>query len=143
MVGGQWLDIMAEGVTPTMARVQEIHLMKTAALMAGCCGLGSLVSGAREEERNALFRYGLSVGQAFQVMDDILDVVGDEQIVGKRTQKDVDAGKMTIAELLGPEGATNHAEGLVKEAVIGLEMVKGPAVHRLADLAWFILHRSS
>lgn len=142
MVGGQWLDLTLEGQQPTETRVRAIHLKKTAALFAGCCQLGGVLGNATDHEQQCLKRYGLSIGLAFQAVDDLLDVVGREAAVGKKTGKDRDAGKMTMTELRGISGSREIARDLVEAAVGAVESLKGPAVSSLVGLGYHLLGRT-
>jgi farnesyl diphosphate synthase len=112
MVGGQMLDLAAEGrfdrgVPQQLveAEVATLQAMKTGALLKFACRAGAILGQASAAQRDALDRYGTAVGKAFQIADDLLDVEGDPALVGKQTGKDAEAGKATIVGLLGPEGA--------------------------------------
>ncbi len=127
MVGGQMLDLAAEGrfdrgvpqqlVEPEVATLQA---MKTGALLKFACRAGAILGQASAPQREALDRYGTAVGKAFQIADDLLDVEGDPALVGKQTGKDAEAGKATIVGLLGPEGARARLRTLVAEAETAL-----------------------
>jgi farnesyl diphosphate synthase len=127
MVGGQMLDLAAEGrfdrgvpqqlVEPEVATLQA---MKTGALLKFACRAGAILGQASAPQREALDRYGTAVGKAFQIADDLLDVEGDPALVGKQTGKDAEAGKATIVGLLGPEGARARLRMLVAEAETAL-----------------------
>jgi geranylgeranyl diphosphate synthase type II len=142
MVGGQWLDLTLEGQPPTEAGVAEIHRKKTAALLAGCCELGGLLGNADEREQDHLRDYGLNIGMAFQAVDDLLDVIGQETAVGKRTGKDQHAGKMTMTELRGVAGTRDIARDYVERAVEASKSLTGPAAPSLADLGYYLLDRT-
>jgi farnesyl diphosphate synthase len=127
MVGGQMLDLAAEGrfdggdpqrlVEPEVATLQA---MKTGALLKFACRAGAILGEANASQREALDRYGEAVGKAFQIADDLLDVEGDPALVGKQTGKDAEAGKATIVGLLGPEGAKARLRTLVAAAEAAL-----------------------
>lgn len=142
MVGGQWLDLTLEGQQPTETGVGEIHLKKTAALLAGCCELGGILGNANDREQECLKHYGLHIGLAFQAIDDLLDVLGRETTVGKKTGKDRDAGKMTMTELRGIAGTRDIARDLVERAVGAVQSLKGPAVSSLVALGFHLLDRT-
>jgi farnesyl diphosphate synthase len=147
MVGGQMLDLAAEGrfhggkpqrlAEPEVATLQA---MKTGALFNFACRAGAILGRASGEKRDALDRYGRAVGQAFQVADDLLDVEGDPALVGKQTGKDADAGKATMVGILGALGAKARLRSLVAEAEAALAPFgKDAAV--LAAAAKFVAER--
>jgi farnesyl diphosphate synthase len=127
MVGGQMLDLAAEGrfhggkpqrlAEPEVATLQA---MKTGALFNFACRAGGIMGRASGEKRDALDHYGSAVGQAFQIADDLLDVEGDPTLVGKQTGKDADAGKATMVGILGPIGAKARLRTLVAAAETAL-----------------------
>jgi farnesyl diphosphate synthase len=127
MVGGQMLDLAAEGrfdrgVPQQLgeAEVATLQAMKTGALLKFACRAGAILGQASAAQHEALDRYGTAVGKAFQIADDLLDVEGDPALVGKQTGKDAEAGKATIVGLLGPEGARARLRTLVAEAEAAL-----------------------
>jgi farnesyl diphosphate synthase len=127
MVGGQMLDLAAEGrfdrgVPQQLGEteVATLQAMKTGALLKFACRAGAILGEASATQREALDRYGTAVGKAFQIADDLLDVEGDPALVGKQTGKDAEAGKATIVGLLGPEGARARLRTLVAEAEAAL-----------------------
>jgi farnesyl diphosphate synthase len=127
MVGGQMLDLAAEGRFDDgiAKRLQEtdvltLQAMKTGALLKFACCAGGILGQANPAQRAALDRYGSAVGQAFQIADDLLDVEGDPALVGKQTGKDADAGKATIVGILGIDGAKARLRGIVGEAEAAL-----------------------
>jgi farnesyl diphosphate synthase len=127
MVGGQMLDLAAEGrfdrgVPQQLveAEVATLQAMKTGALLKFACRAGAILGEASAAQREALDRYGTAVGKAFQIADDLLDVEGDPALVGKQTGKDAGAGKATIVGLLGPEGARARLRTLVAAAETAL-----------------------
>jgi farnesyl diphosphate synthase len=127
MVGGQMLDLAAEGrfdrgVPQQLgeAEVATLQAMKTGALLKFACRAGAILGQASAAQREALDRYGTAVGKAFQIADDLLDVEGDPALVGKQTGKDAEAGKATIVGLLGPDGARARLRTLVAEAEAAL-----------------------
>jgi len=123
MAGGQMLDLAAEGRFsgggPQQlgeAEVRTLQAMKTGALLRFACEAGGILGSATVAQRAALLRYGLAVGQAFQIADDLLDLEGDPALVGKQTGKDARAGKATIVGILGGAGAKARLSELVGEA---------------------------
>src|SRR6266481_5448402 len=107
MVGGQILDLGAEGRFPDLPKpqsltdVETLQAMKTGALIRFGCMAGAILGQAGDDRLRALERYGAAVGQAFQIADDLLDIEGDAATVGKQTGKDAAAGKATIVGVLG------------------------------------------
>jgi len=149
MVGGQMLDLAAEGrfgdgkpqKLDEMA-VSTLQAMKTGALLRFACNAGGILGQAGKHEREALDRYGTIVGQAFQIADDLLDVEGDSATVGKATGKDAAAGKATIAAILGVTRAKERLTTLVAEAEGALAPF-GAAGGVLKQAAWFVANRSA
>lgn len=147
MVGGQMADLAEEGRFPVetespsdLERLEFIHRRKTGALIACALKMGGLIAGADENTLKSLEIYGKSVGHAFQIADDLLDVVGDEVKMGKGVRKDADVGKLTYPVLLGQAESRRRAAALVEDAcraVAPLEPNGGP----LTVLARFILER--
>jgi farnesyl diphosphate synthase len=128
MVGGQMLDLAAEGRFDggTVQRLGEkeiltLQAMKTGALLKFACNAGGILGKATAAQRDALDRYGAAVGQAFQIADDLLDVEGDPALVGKQTGKDAEAGKATIVGILGIDGAKARLRTIVADAETALK----------------------
>lgn len=105
MAGGQVLDLAAEGHTLSRAELLDLNARKTGALLAASCECGAILAGAGAERRAALRRFGEELGIAFQITDDILDLVGDEAEVGKDLRHDARAAKATWPSLLGLDAA--------------------------------------
>jgi farnesyl diphosphate synthase len=134
MVGGQMLDLAAEGRFagggPQQLGEQEVRrlqAMKTGALLRFACEAGGILGSATPPQRAALVRYGLAVGQAFQIADDLLDLEGDPALVGKQTGKDAQAGKATIVGILGRTGAKARLGELIAEAAQALAPFRAAA----------------
>jgi farnesyl diphosphate synthase len=147
MVGGQMLDLAAEGRFDrgmpqqlAEAEVATLQAMKTGALLKFACCAGAILGQSSPAQREALDRYGTAVGKAFQIADDLLDVEGDPALVGKQTGKDAQAGKATIVGLLGPEGARARLRTLVAEAETALAPF-GAAASVLIAGARFVAER--
>ncbi|GJE26007.1 polyprenyl synthetase family protein [Methylobacterium organophilum] len=117
MVGGQLLDLAAEGrfgaVSLDVEDTLRMQAMKTGAILAYSVEAGAIVGNADADERAALLRYGKALGQAFQVADDILDREASPEAMGKATGKDKDAGKATLVDRLGLDGARAECDRLV------------------------------
>jgi len=147
MVGGQMLDLAAEGRFDGgepqrlgQNEVATLQAMKTGALLKFACRAGGILGQATPAQRGALDRYGSAVGQAFQIADDLLDVEGDPALVGKQTGKDAEAGKATIVGILGPDGARARLRALVGEAQSALAPFGGAAAVLVAG-ARFVAER--
>ena len=142
MVGGQWLDLAAEGRDLTAVQLAEIHRGKTGALIRACCELGGMAAGANPTQMVALTGFGQEVGLAFQVADDLLDATGSSAELGKTAGRDALLAKSTYVSLLGVEGARAEAERLVALAIARLQH-SGLQAETLSDLAGFIITRTS
>jgi len=121
MVGGQMLDLAAEGRFEakralTESEIITLQAMKTGALLRFACRAGGILGQADAASRAAIDRYGAIVGQAFQIADDLLDVEGDTATLGKAAGKDAAAGKGTLVTALGIDGARAKLDALVAEA---------------------------
>ena len=109
MVGGQFIDVQATDSDMSLDQLQAMHSLKTGALIRAALALGGIAAGATQEQLSALDNYGSHIGLAFQVVDDILDVEGDTQTLGKTQGKDGAANKPTYVKLLGLDGAKTEA----------------------------------
>jgi len=147
MVGGQMLDLAAEGRFTRNGPqrldeegVRTLQAMKTGALLRFACQAGGVLGSATPQQRKALERYGSAVGQAFQIADDLLDLEGDTALVGKQTGKDAEAGKATMVDILGPAGAKTRLRELVAEAEQALAPF-GASAAILVEGARFVAER--
>jgi farnesyl diphosphate synthase len=140
MVGGQMLDLLAAHVQLEMPEITRMQRMKTGALIAFSCEAGALLGKAGDSARHALRAYAHDLGLAFQIVDDLLDVEGNDEEVGKRTRKDEGAGKATFVSLLGVERARSQSDMLAQQAVQHLEIFNDSA-EPLRALAWFVVNR--
>jgi farnesyl diphosphate synthase len=140
MVGGQMLDLMADRHPLEMEEITRLQRMKTGALIAFSCEAGAVLGKSSDSQRQALHAYAHDLGLAFQIVDDLLDVEGDEREVGKKTNKDAAAGKATFVTLLGRERARAQARMLAGQAIQHLENFHHSA-EPLRSLAWFVVER--
>ncbi len=140
MVGGQVADLSGEGETQTLQAVEYIHTHKTAKPLRAAVTIGALAAGAGEGELAALASYGDCIGLAFQIADDLLDVHGTEEEMGKAVGKDGARGKLTYPEAVGVERAGARAAELVEEALASLDTF-GDDGWALASIARFIVSR--
>ena len=120
MVGGQVLDMAAEGRAVSRSDVEQLQKLKTGALLSAAAEMGCIVAGGSEEERMAVRRYAQKLGLAFQVRDDMLDVEGDQATLGKPVGSDQANEKTTFVTLLGIDGCRSLVEKLTEEAVEAL-----------------------
>ena len=139
MVLGQALDIAAEtaGAPLTLDQITDLQAGKTGALITWAAEAGARLAG---EDTSALGRYATALGLAFQIADDLLDIEGSADEVGKAVGKDEKAGKATFVSLLGVEGAKGRAADLVTEACDALS-VYGPQADTLREAAQFVIAR--
>ena len=140
MVGGQVLDLEGEGRHLDMAALRKIHMGKTGALFCAAIRSGAILAGANEAELAALTLYAERFGLAFQITDDILDVIGDEAAIGKPVGSDARNEKATYVTLTSLEEAQKLAEAAVSEAVEALRIFDERAAF-LRELALFLLRR--
>lgn len=122
MVGGQALDIEATGKTISLNELEQIHKAKTGALLSCAIELGYLCApNVEQTTKQALDSYGKAIGLAFQVQDDILDIEGDTQTLGKPQGSDLAANKATYPALLGLDGAKQKLQQLYDDAISALD----------------------
>jgi len=144
MIGGQVADIEQTGSKEhTLELLEFIHENKTGKLLTASVVLGGILAGAEEVKIAALRRYGHSVGLAFQIVDDLLDIEADAATLGKTAGKDVAQGKLTYPALLGVEAARAEAQRLLGVALENADIVAGPAQNYLAPIARYICSRNS
>lgn len=149
MVGGQMLDLAAEGrfadgkpQALDESAAMTLQAMKTGALLRYACVAGGMLGGADPAQRKALERYGSAVGQAFQIADDLLDVEGDSVTLGKAVSKDSEAGKATLVGILGVDAAKARLRTLVAEAEAALAPF-GSSADVLIEGARFVTERKA
>lgn len=117
MAGGQALDLTAIGRSLTLAELEHMHACKTGALIRAAVRLGGLTADADESALEALDRYAAAVGLAFQVRDDILDVEGESNVIGKTAGKDAAAGKPTFPSIIGLDASRARLDELINTAL--------------------------
>ena len=120
MVGGQEIDLQSEGKAIPLDRLQTMDKLKTGALIRAACEIGAVLADAQEANRRALVQYAEALGQAFQIVDDILDVTSDAKTLGKPIGSDAENQKSTYVSLLGLSGAQAAAKRCTEEAVAAL-----------------------
>jgi len=117
MVGGQVVDVQSEGEAVDTEVLNFIHTRKTGAMIAAAVKAGAVLANAGEVELNALTSYGRNIGLAFQIADDILNVEGDEKLMGKGTGSDAKRGKVTYPALVGMDASRKKAGELAEGAL--------------------------
>lgn len=146
MVGGQQADLEAEradvecDATDALERLESIHRRKTGRLITSALTMGGRIAGATSKQLECLENYGSRVGLAFQIADDLLDVTGTREKMGKNVRKDAEIGKLTYPSLLGEAESRRRAADLVAAARESLEPF-GERAHGLDELARFVLER--
>lgn len=144
MVGGQALDMEYTGRTGvTLDEMAAMHAMKTGALLRASCLSGALLAGADADAQARIADYGAHIGAAFQIVDDILDEVGDEAEIGKPVGSDAEQGKTTYSSLLGIERSRALARERADAAIERLSPYTGPDADFLRSLASYIVDRAS
>jgi farnesyl diphosphate synthase len=140
MAGGQMMDLEAERASFDLATVTRLQAMKTGALILAAVEAGAILGRIPPEGRTHLRGYARDIGLAFQIVDDLLDVEGDEALAGKKLRKDDRAGKETFVSLLGVDAARERCRMLVDQAIAHLRSY-GPEADLLRDIARFVLSR--
>jgi farnesyl diphosphate synthase len=144
MIAGQMLDLQNDK-TPELSSetiIKHIEEMKTGCLISYACQSGAILGNASDEQYTAITNYARNIGIAFQITDDILDVIGDSKLMGKTLGKDSSQGKLTFVSLYGLDKARQIASSLVTSAKQSLSLFKEKA-QDMQDLADFIINRSN
>ena len=142
MIGGQMLDLEAEGTSLTQTELERMHQAKTGALIAASAVLGAVAAGAEPDRVAALREYGKEIGLAFQIADDLLDLSASSAELGKTAGKDARQHKATFTTVLGPGPARAEAGRRVERAVDHLRRARVDSL-LLVDLAHFVVERRS
>ncbi len=141
MAGGQAFDLAAVGQNLSAQELERMHVHKTGALIRASIRLGAQAAGCVDEEKlDALDRYGHCIGLAFQIRDDILDIEGDSEQLGKTAGKDVAANKPTYPAILGLKPSQAQLRELTEQALAAIEPL-GEAAAQLRELAVFVAER--
>jgi geranylgeranyl diphosphate synthase type II len=141
LVGGQEDDLKAEFTNGGLEHLERIHRRKTGAMIRVSLRLGGLVAQATDSQLAALDVYGEKIGLAFQIVDDLLDLTGDEAAMGKRLQKDSTKGKLTFPAVLGEAESRRRAAALIDEACSAVA-VFGDRSAGLEALARYVVDRN-
>ena len=140
MIGGQVIDIESENKAITAEELKHLHALKTGAIIRAAGKMGAVIAGAEQEKMDALDAFCLNLGIAFQIQDDILDVTGTEETLGKPIGSDAENGKTTYITLYGKERAGELSEEYTKRAVDALS-VFGEEKKYLVALAEHLTNR--
>ena len=134
------LDILAETEKFGVSEITRLQRMKTGALINCSCQAAAILGKASATQKHLLNAYANDIGLAFQIIDDLLDMIGDPVVLGKAVNKDTKAGKETFVSLLGPDRAMEQAEILIEQAISNLNIF-GDKSKYLISLAKFIIAR--
>ncbi|EHJ37520.1 putative geranyltranstransferase [Clostridioides difficile 70-100-2010] len=140
MIGGQVVDVESENKQIEKEKLDYIHMNKTAAMMVGCMIAGATIGGANSEQMEEITKYAKNIGLSFQIVDDILDIVGDEAKLGKKVGSDIENHKSTYPSLLGLDKSKEIAHNLIDEAKKSIEKLSDD-VDFLKGLAEYIIDR--
>jgi geranylgeranyl diphosphate synthase type II len=142
MVAGQVQDMLSENSEPDRDTLEFIHRCKTAALICGSVRLGAILYGGEEDTISAMTGYGNNIGLAFQVVDDILDIEGETEELGKPKGSDEKKKKMTYPRLYGIERSREKAKELIDDAIASLVLF-GERAEPLREIARYLLRRKN
>ena len=142
MAGGQAIDLASVGLALDEAQLSHMHALKTGALLEAAVSMGAACADVAPNVQAALSRYAKALGLAFQVVDDVLDVVADAATLGKTPGKDAANDKPTYVSLLGLEGARLYADQLLKTSLLALQDTGLSDVRALSALALMVVQRS-
>ncbi|MGX4598801.1 polyprenyl synthetase family protein [Faecalimicrobium sp. JNUCC 81] len=140
MIGGQVVDVQSENKQIPKEKLDYIHNNKTASIIIGCMRAGAIIGDASEENLDKITKYAKNIGLSFQIVDDILDIVGDEAKLGKKVGSDIDNHKSTYPSLLGLEESKIIAHKLIEEAKDNIKDI-GTNSEFLVGLADYIIDR--
>lgn len=140
MIGGQVVDVESENKIIDKDKLDFIHLNKTAAMIIGCMRAGAIIGGASQEELEKVTKYGKNIGLSFQIVDDILDITGDEAKLGKPIGSDIENSKSTYPSLLGLEKSRQIARQLIEEGKSSIDELSSE-IDFLNQLGDYIISR--
>ena len=142
MIGGQMIDMDSEGKSITIDTLRAMVVGKTCALIEAACVMGCHIAGADEQTISAARTYAKELGIAFQIIDDILDVVGDPKVLGKPVASDAENEKSNYVSIMGLDGAKRFAEIYTNNAIASLKHL-GDKADFLTSFAQYLLERVS
>lgn len=140
MIGGQAADIQAEGAEPNQELLQYIHKHKTGDLLTASIRIGAISAQATADELHILTRFADDIGLAFQIQDDILDVIGDQDKLGKQVGADAALGKLTYPSVFGLEVSQQRVQQLTSDALAALDSLRYDTTI-LREIAGYLLKR--
>ncbi|MGL6105388.1 polyprenyl synthetase family protein [Romboutsia sp.] len=140
MIGGQVVDVQSENKEISKEKLDYIHNNKTAAIIIGCMRAGAIIGDATEIELESITKYAKNIGLSFQIVDDILDIIGDEAKLGKKVGSDIENHKSTYPSLLGLEKSKEIAYELIDEAKKSIKLINKD-IRFLNGLAEYIIDR--
>ncbi|MBD3108087.1 polyprenyl synthetase family protein [Bacillus sp. AGMB 02131] len=141
MIGGQTVDMASEGKTISLEELEYIHEHKTGKLLSASIITGAILGGADNDQLDALRKFSKHLGLAFQIRDDILDVEGNEELIGKPVGSDVDNNKSTYPALLTLNGAKEKLAAEINQAIHALESIRFENSY-LMDLTKLVAERN-
>ncbi len=141
MIGGQIIDLQSEGKQITIDELKNLHILKTGAIIRSACTIGALMGGADEEYIQAADEFAVNLGTAFQIRDDILDVIGDEEELGKPIGSDAEQNKNTYVSILGIEKSEELVKEYSEKAEKALEIF-GDKADFLKQLTDYLINRT-
>ncbi len=141
LVQGEYEDVLAEGNDISLTKIEEIYTKKTSRLFELCMYSGGRIACGDQAVIHPMVDFGMYLGQAFQAIDDILDVTSSEEKLGKSTGKDLVQDKATVVKALGVDAARIWARDATQRAVSALENIRGERMGTLKELALWMLQR--
>ncbi len=141
MVGGQMIDLKAENQSLQQDEIIRMQHMKTGELIIFSCEVGAILAKVSDDRRMALKKYAENIGLAFQIVDDLLDIEGNSEDIGKTAGKDIEAGKATLVSFKGVEEARALADELINNAVSHMNVFDEKS-EVLKSLAKFVINRA-
>lgn len=140
MIGGQVVDVKSENTAISKEKLDYIHLNKTGAIIIGCMRAGAIIGNASHDELEKITKYAKNIGLSFQIVDDILDIIGDQAKLGKNVGSDIENNKSTYPSLIGLEESREIAIKLIDEAKENIKKLNGDSSF-LEGLANYIIDR--
>jgi len=140
-IGGQMVDLESEGKQIDAPLLEYIHIHKTGCLIRASIKSGGILSQCSEKDLDALTRFGENIGLAFQIIDDILDVTGDQTEIGKDAKSDIKSNKATYPALFGIEESKKNAKNLIDDGIGYLDHFDSSADH-LREIALYFISRT-
>ena len=140
MVGGQVADIQSEGKDVDIKTLEFIHTHKTGALITASVTSGAIIAGGSEDEVKAISSYGEKIGLAFQISDDILNVIGDPELMGKNVGSDKEKHKVTYPAIIGLEESKKMQKNLIESAIFSIDQLDSKA-DPLREIAKYVIKR--